>query len=183
MSELTDDDIQTILKIIDGLGDRSVSIELGDLKLQVTRGGDQSHSSNVARAPAPTAAPPAGQAPTQAAPISTSQPAAPTPAVSERAGERAAAQRGAKQKFEVPPGHVAITAPTTGTFYRATSPGAKPFTEVGDHVEPDDTVCVFDVMKLFTSLRAGVAGIVTAILVENQTVVEQNQPLILIKPD
>ena len=50
MSELTDDDIQTILKIIDGLGDRNVSIELGDLKLQVTRGGEPS---NFARAPAP----------------------------------------------------------------------------------------------------------------------------------
>ena len=169
MSELTDDDIQTILKIIDGLGDRNVSIELGDLKLQVTRGSDQSHSSNLARAPAPAAALPARQAP--------------TPAVSERAVERAAPQRDTRQKFEVPAGHVAVTAPTTGTFYRATSPGAKPFSEVGDHVEADDTVCVFDVMKLFTSLRAGVAGTVSAILVENQAVVEQNQPLILIKPD
>ena len=183
MSELTDDDIQTILKIIDGLGDRNVSIELGDLKLQVTRGGDPSPPSSVTHAPAPAAAPPAPADSKLSAPISTSQQAGPTPAASERARATAAPQRDPKKKFEVPAGHVAITAPTTGTFYRTASPGAKPFTEVGNHVEADDTLCVFDVMKLFTSLRAGVAGTVTAILVENQTVVEQNQPLILIKPD
>lgn len=181
MSELTDDDIQTILKIIDGLGDRNVSIELGDLKLQVTRGGEPS---NFARAPAPASAPSANPAPAMSerpAATATSQ-AVPAPAPAS-APQTAAPARDAKRKFEVPPGHVAIKAPTTGTFYRATSPGAPPFTEVGNHVEADDTVCVFDVMKLFTSLRAGVAGTVTAILVENQTVVEQNQPLILIKPD
>ena len=76
-----------------------------------------------------------------------------------------------------------MSAPTIGTFFRASSPGAKPFVEVGDHVEPDDIVCVFDVMKLFTSLTAGVAGNVIAILVANETLVEQDQPLILIKPD
>ncbi len=83
----------------------------------------------------------------------------------------------------MPAGHVAVSAPTIGTFFRAASPGAKPFVEVGDHVEPEDIVCVFDVMKLFTSLAAGVAGTVTAILVANETLVEQDQPLVVIKPD
>ncbi len=78
---------------------------------------------------------------------------------------------------------MAVRAPTVGTFYRASSPGAKPFVEVGDHVEPDDIVCVFDVMKLFSSMKAGVGGTVTAILVENQALVQQDQPLLLIKPD
>lgn len=69
-----------------------------------------------------------------------------------------------------------------GTFYRASSPGAKPHTEVGDHVEPDDTVGVFEVMKLFSTLKAGVAGTVTAIPVANESMVEQDQVLVIIKP-
>ena len=76
-----------------------------------------------------------------------------------------------------------MRAPTTGTFYRAGSPGARPYVEIGDRVGPDDTVCVFEVMKLFSSLNAGVAGVVTAILVANESLVEQDQPLIVIRPD
>jgi acetyl-CoA carboxylase biotin carboxyl carrier protein len=83
---------------------------------------------------------------------------------------------------EVPPGHVAVRAPTIGTFYRAPSPGARPFVEIGDTVGTDDTVCMFEVMKLFSSLKAGAAGVVAAILVANESLVEQDQPLILIKP-
>ena len=167
MSELTHDDVQTILRIIDEMGDRDISIEIGELKLQVTRGTDRLPAPAAPRAPEPP--------PTSARqmPAAAETRPAPTPAQ----------QAASKPKAVVPAGHVAVTAPTSGTFYRAPSPTAKPFTEVGNHVAADDIVCVFDVMKLFTSLRAGVAGTVTAILVENQAVVEQDQPLIVIKPD
>jgi acetyl-CoA carboxylase biotin carboxyl carrier protein len=158
VSELTHDDVQKILKIIDGMGDRDIHLEIGDLKLYVTHGNDHPHPVYAASAPAPAA-------------------------VAARPVETAAQPSKPQAKFEVPAGHVAVSAPTIGTFFRAPSPGAKPFVEVGDHVEPDDTVCVFDVMKLFTSLKTGVAGTVTAILVENEALVEQDQPLILIKPD
>ena len=157
MSELTHDDVQKILKIIDGMGDRDIHLEIGELKLHVTRGNDPSH-------------------PVYAA-------AAPVAAIPARPAETAAPPSRQQEKFEVPAGHIAVSAPTIGTFFRASSPGSKPFVEVGDHVEPDDIVCVFDVMKLFTSLTAGVAGRVTAILVANEALVEQDQPLILIKPD
>jgi biotin carboxyl carrier protein len=70
-----------------------------------------------------------------------------------------------------------------GTFYRATSPGAKPYAEIGDHVEPDDTVCVFEVMKLFSTLKAGIAGRITAFPVANEAQVEPDQVLVVIKPD
>ncbi len=159
MSELTHDDVQKILKIIDGMGDRDIHLEIGDLKLDVTRGNNHPPLVYAASAPVPIAATPAH-------PV-----------------ETAAPPRKPQAKFEVPAGHVAVSAPTIGTFFRASSPGTKPFVEVGDHVEPDDIVCVFDVMKLFTSLTAGVAGTVTAILVANEALVEQDQPLILIKPD
>ena len=153
MSELTHDDVQKILKIIDEMGDRDVHLEIGELKLHVTRGAT---SPQVTAAPRPREAPPPTTAPAKPTPI---------PAV------------------EVPPGHVAIRAPTMGTFYRASSPGAKPHAEIGNRVQPDDTVGVFEVMKLFSTLKAGVAGTVTAIPVSNEAMVEQDQVLIIIKPD
>ena len=69
-----------------------------------------------------------------------------------------------------------------GTFYRAPAPGEQPFVEVGQPVEATDTVCLIEVMKLFNSLQAGVDGEVAAILVDNEALVEYDQPLVLIRP-
>lgn len=158
MSELTHDDVRQILKIIDEMGDRDVHLEIGELKLHVSRG---SSAPSAETAPAPHPEPPRP-------PVRVAAPAAP-------ARPNAA--------FSVPPGHVAVRAPTLGTFYRAATPGAKPYAEIGDQVGPDDAVCVFEVMKLFSTLKAGVAGTVTAIPLANETLVEPDQPLIVIKPD
>lgn len=70
-----------------------------------------------------------------------------------------------------------------GTFYRAPAPGERPFVEVGDKVGPGDTVCLVEVMKLFNSVKAGVAGTVVKITVENGSMVEHGQTLILIESD
>jgi biotin carboxyl carrier protein len=69
-----------------------------------------------------------------------------------------------------------------GTFYRAASPGAKPFVEVGTEVSVDDTVCLIEVMKLFKSVSGGAAGRVAAILVPDSAPVANQQPLMLIEP-
>ncbi len=70
-----------------------------------------------------------------------------------------------------------------GTFYRAPAPNERPFVEVGQRVKADDTVCMIEVMKLFNSIRAGVAGTIVKISVENAQMVEFNQVLIHVKPD
>ncbi len=155
MAELTHEDVQRILEIIDGMGDADVHLEIGDLKLDVTRG-----SAGPAAAYSPPAPQPSAKMPEAA--LSSKKTAAP---------------------IAVPPGHVAIRAPTMGTFYRASSPGAKPHAEVGDRVTPDDTVGVFEVMKLFSTLKAEVKGTVTAMPVPNETLVEQDQVLVIIRPD
>ena len=67
-----------------------------------------------------------------------------------------------------------------GTFYRSPAPGEPPFVEIGKRVQADDTVCLIEVMKLFSSIKAGVDGVVTRILVENGAMVEFNQMLIVI---
>ena len=77
-------------------------------------------------------------------------------------------------------GEVAIRAPMLGTFYRSPAPGEPPFVEIGKRVRADDTVCLIEVMKLFSSIKAGVDGLVDRILVENGSMIEFNQMLIII---
>jgi acetyl-CoA carboxylase biotin carboxyl carrier protein len=70
-----------------------------------------------------------------------------------------------------------VDSPMLGTFYRAPAPGAMPFVEVGSVVEPETTVCLVEVMKMMNSIRAGVAGTIAEVLVENAALVEEGQPL------
>ncbi len=80
-------------------------------------------------------------------------------------------------------GHVIVNAPSLGTFYRSPKPGAEAFTQVGEAVEADTELCLIEVMKLFTTLRAGVKGKVVKILVEDGVMVEYDQPLFVIDPN
>ena len=77
---------------------------------------------------------------------------------------------------------IAIRAPMSGTFYRSPSPNAPPFVEVGSRVSATDTVCIVEVMKLFNTIAAGVAGTVVEIAAENEQAVTTGLPLIWIKP-
>lgn len=79
-------------------------------------------------------------------------------------------------------GLVAVSAPMTGTFYRAPSPDAPSFVEVGDTVEATQTVCIVEVMKLFNSIAAGVAGTVVEVCVDNESPVAAGQPMVWIEP-
>lgn len=78
-----------------------------------------------------------------------------------------------------PQGHV-VKAPMVGTFYRAGSPGAPPFVEVGQSVRKGDTLCIIEAMKLMNEIESDVDGVVKAILVENGQPVEFDQPLFVI---
>ena len=80
----------------------------------------------------------------------------------------------------VPNGH-AVTSPIVGTFYRASSPGARPFVDVGSKVQVGDTVCIIEAMKILNQIEADKAGTVTVVLVENGAPVEYGQDLIVIE--
>lgn len=80
-------------------------------------------------------------------------------------------------------GEMVVRAPVSGTFYRAPSPAAEPFCKPGDRITAETTLGLVEVMKLFTSIQAGVAGKVTHIAVQNGALVEAGQPLVLIQPD
>jgi acetyl-CoA carboxylase biotin carboxyl carrier protein len=78
-----------------------------------------------------------------------------------------------------PEGHV-VKSPMVGTFYRAASPGAAAFVDVGDSVKEGDTLCIVEAMKLMNEIEADASGVVKAILVENGQPVEFGQPLFLL---
>ena len=73
-----------------------------------------------------------------------------------------------------------MRSPMVGTFYRAASPGAKPFVEVGDTVQVGDTLCIIEAMKLMNEIEADKAGVVRQVLAENGQPVEYGQPLVVI---
>lgn len=109
-------------------------------------------------------------APVQTPMAAASVAAAPTAPVAELPAPAAAA----------PSGHI-VKSPMVGTFYRASSPGAKPFVEVGNKVKEGDTVCIVEAMKILNEIEADKSGTVTRILGENGQAVEYGQPLFVIE--
>ena len=105
------------------------------------------------------------QAPVAAAPTAVATAELPAPAAAAPAA---------------PTGHV-VKSPMVGTFYRSSSPGAKPFVEVGSQVKEGDTVCIVEAMKILNEIEADKSGTVTRILGENGQAVEYGQPLFVIE--
>lgn len=79
-----------------------------------------------------------------------------------------------------PVGHT-VKSPMVGTFYRASSPGAKPFVEIGDTIKEGETICIVEAMKILNEIEADKSGTVTRILVDNGQAVEYGQPLYVIE--
>ena len=79
-------------------------------------------------------------------------------------------------------GHT-ITSPMVGTVYLAATPGAKPFVEVGQHVNEGETLCLIEAMKMFNKIEADRSGVISARRVNNQQAVEFDQPLFIIEED
>lgn len=166
--ELSEDDVLQILKLIDESTFDYFQLEVGELKITVSKGEPiPLAGSSAAASPAPSPARPtvAPQAAPAAAP-------APQPQATKPAPKAAA----------IPEGMVPITAPLLGTFYVAPEPGAPPFTQVGATITEDTTVGLIEVMKVFNSVRAGVKGVVTEVVAQNGQFVEHGETLFLVKP-
>lgn len=101
----------------------------------------------------------------------------PTAAVPPMAGGAVAAAE-PEQAPELP----AVTAPLVGTFYRAPEPGARPFVEVGDDVQPGQQIGIVEAMKLMNPVEADRAGRIAEILAGDAEPVEYGQPLVRIAP-
>ena len=147
-------DLRKLKTLIDLVSDSNVSeleITEAEGKVRIVKGGY-----GPAQVAAPVMAAPA-TAPVAAAPVA----AAPVPA-------------------EAPAGH-AVKSPMVGTFYRSSSPGAKPFVEVGDAIKEGDTICIIEAMKILNEIEADKTGTVTKIMCENGQAVEYGQSLFMIE--
>ncbi len=158
--ELSEDDVLHILKLIDESKFDYFQLEVGELKITVSK-GDPIPLGNSAQPVAISATPAAAPQP------------APAPVAAAAAAPKAAA---------IPAGHLAVTAPILGTFYVAPEPGAPPFVTVGQQVTEDTTCGLIEVMKVFNSVRAGVKGTIVEVVAANGTFVEFGQTLIIVKP-
>ena len=173
--ELTEEDVLHILKLIDESKFDYFQLEVGDLKITVSKGEPipiASAPQQVSLSQPPPAAP-AQASVSQAAPAPPPQSAKPTsPAPSVQAP---------KATPQIAEGLLPITAPLLGTFYVAPEPGAAPFVQVGSTVTEDTTVGLIEVMKVFNSVRANVRGVIAEVVAQNGQFVEYGQPLFLVR--
>jgi acetyl-CoA carboxylase biotin carboxyl carrier protein len=108
------------------------------------------------------------------------QPAAPTAAGIAPPVAAAPAIAAVPAAPEVPAGHI-VKSPMVGTFYRSSSPGAKPFVEIGSQVKEGETVCIIEAMKILNEIETDKSGTIVKILCENGQAVEYGQPLFVIE--
>jgi acetyl-CoA carboxylase biotin carboxyl carrier protein len=146
--------LKTLIELVESSGIAELEISEGEERVRITRalpaGSQQVFANTAAQQSASVALP--TTAPAAAAP--------PAPIVEAE-------------------GHV-VKSPMVGTFYRAASPGAKPFVEVGDTVQAGDPLCIIEAMKLMNEIEADEGGVVKAVLLENGQPVEYGQPLVII---
>ena len=169
--ELSEDDVLHILKLIDESKFDYFQLEVGELKITVSKGEPiplNSAPQQVTTAPTPSPAP-----------MSAKPAAAPAGAAAAAAAQTAPASVEARAAAE---GLLTVTAPLLGTFYVAPEPGAPAFTQVGANVTEDTTVGLIEVMKVFNSVRAGVKGTIVEAVAQNGQFVEYGQTLFLVKP-
>jgi acetyl-CoA carboxylase biotin carboxyl carrier protein len=92
-----------------------------------------------------------------------------------------AAQTAPVEAPAAPPAGKVIKSPMVGTFYRAASPGAKPFVDVGDAVKPGQAVCIIEAMKIMNEIESDLEGRIVKMLCENGQAVEFGQPLFVLE--
>ena len=154
-------DLKDIKAIIDLMKKNSITefeLERQDSKIRLKRGlngGGSAAQSEDAGSTSPIPMQPAVAAPATAVAV------APPPAAT---------------------GEVDIKSPMIGTFYRAPSPEAGNYVEVGTAVTPETVVCIIEAMKVMNEIKAEVKGVVTQVLVENAKPVEFGQPLFKVRP-
>ena len=145
--------IKKLIELVEESGIAELEITEGEESVRIHRGGVAPVA--PVYAPAPVAAPAAPTAPAAAPVAALAAPAEPTC-------------------------HT-VKSPMVGSFYRASSPEAKPFVEVGSKVNVGDTLCIIEAMKMMNQIESDKAGVVKAILVNNQDAIEFDQPLFVIE--
>ncbi|MFM2056809.1 MAG: hypothetical protein RLY71_1194 [Pseudomonadota bacterium] len=148
-------DLRKLKTLIDLVSESSISeleITEADGKVRIVKAGLVQTMQTVAMAQ------PVMAAPVAAAPVAAAAPAA----------------------APIETGYV-VKSPMVGTFYRASTPGAKPMADIGQQVKVGDALCIIEAMKIMNEIDADHAGTITKVLVDNGQAVEYGQPLFIIE--
>lgn len=156
-------DIKLILSTLQDSEFDQAEVVIGDVRIAVARNGMALEVAATAEAAKPAITASAADPVPAAAAVT---PAAVAPVAAAEPSESA---------------HT-VESPSVGVFWRASSPGAAPFVEVGQEVAAGDTIGIVEMMKLMNNVAAGVDGVVTAIHIENSGSVEFGTPLVTIEP-
>jgi len=159
---LTFEQIKELIELVSERGLQGVEIERSGFRLKI----DGQSRTPLVLAPADVAAPAAPGAAAPAMPATAAEALPPAPA-----GAAASPGQGA---------HV-LTSPIVGTFYRAPSPDADPFVEVGSRVKKGQVVCIIEAMKLMNEIESDADGVVVEIFPQNAQAVEFGEPLLAIR--
>ena len=169
--ELNEDDVIQIIRYLDESNFNELRLQFGDLRIVVNRTGSIAPLPEIddALTTGKPAAPPSYQSPA-------SEPSA---AAASATGETAPQAEEPIQAAQ----RISITSPMLGTFYRAPAPGEPPFVEVGTVVDEDTTICIIEVMKLFSTIKAEKRGRISRVSVGDGQLVEYGQVLFLLEAE
>lgn len=167
--KLSEADIADITQLLRDADFDDIELEWGDIYLRIAR---RSALDDVA------------------APVATAASAMPAPAsVAAYTSSSLEAQRqpgqsaAAVEPSVAPAGIIEVKSALMGTLYRSPQPGDPPFVDVGVSVQLGDTLCLLEVMKVFTALKAETAGVIERVLVSDGDLVQYNQVIFWIRPE
>lgn len=153
--------VKKLIELLEASDIAEIEIHEGEESVRISRTGSSAPQISLPAMPAgyTVGAPPAAQA--------------------QATAEQAQPASAAASEEELPEGHI-IRSPMVGTFYRASTPGAKPFVTEGQSINAGDTLCIIEAMKILNQIESDKSGTLKKILVENGQPVEYDQPMFVI---
>ena len=151
-------EIREILKLVDRFGVQDFTLQKGDTRIRIRKGG-------IVEEPVAVRA---REVPVQEVPARPVSPAPPE------------ATAAADDTLAVGENQFLVTSPIVGTFYRSPSPDSPPYVEVGSTVSKGAVMCIVEAMKIMNEIESEVSGKVSSVLVENAQPVEYGQPLFIV---
>ena len=155
-------EIREILRLLDRYGIQDFTLQRGEDRVQVKKGGSLEEPTQVRYREVPVA-----ETPPAAVPVPGAVPGPPPPSP-------------AGDQLTVGDNQFLVTSPIVGTFYRSPSPESPAYVEVGTTVSKGTVLCIVEAMKIMNEIECEVTGKISTMLVENAQPVEYGQPLFIV---